>query len=123
MFENEPDKRKQIINDLKEFTDNGDMYKLASSLNDVLRTPQQRLILGQIKPFIPLRQQALFDHLTTKSSSSLIINPNSLNINRDSPEPPAAPPPIELAYLKKKSLDFNLKSDSENSESIPSGVR
>jgi hypothetical protein len=118
MFENEPEKRKQIISDLKEFTENGDMYKLTNSLNELLKTPQHRVILTQIKSFIPLRQQALFEHLTTKASSSLVVNPSGLNSNRELPEI------LEPASNRfQKPLDVDLKDESEDSESIPSGVR
>jgi hypothetical protein len=53
------------------------MYKLTNSLNAILKTSQQRLLLDKIKPFIPVREQALFDHLASRTSSSLAINSNS----------------------------------------------
>jgi hypothetical protein len=107
MFENEPDKRKQIISTLKEFTDTGDMSKLTGNLNELLKTSQQRVILGQIKPFIPQRQQAMFDNLTSRTSSSVVIIP------RVEIEPePLVKPPSESEQQK-----------SDDSESIPSGIR
>lgn len=77
IFSNEPDKRKFIINELKEYTEQGDMNRLASSLNRVLVTPQQRLLLNEIKPFIPSKQQTLFDNLTSLHNSSTVFNKQS----------------------------------------------
>lgn len=74
LFSDDPEKRKFIINELKQYTDAGDMARLASSLNSVLVTPQQRALLNDIKPFIPLKQQPLFDHLTSLHNSSTIFN-------------------------------------------------
>lgn len=86
MFENEPEKRKLVLNELKDFTETGDMYKLTSKLNSVLKTPQHRILLNEIKQFIPSKQQALFENLTSKSSSSLIMNP-MLTVGSKNQEP------------------------------------
>ena len=74
IFSDEPEKRKFIINELKEYTEKGDMNRLASSLNSVLVTPQQRALLTDIRPFIPAKQQSLFDHLTSLHNSSMVFN-------------------------------------------------
>lgn len=77
MFPNEPDKRKFILNELRKFTELGDMYRLASSLNSVLVTPPQRTLLNEIKPFIPTKQQALFENLTSLHNSSTVFGPKT----------------------------------------------
>lgn len=79
IFSDEPEKRKFIMNELKEYTEQGDMNRLASSLNSVLVTPQQRTLLQEIKPFIPIKQQSLFDHLTSLHNSSTVFNNNNNN--------------------------------------------
>lgn len=79
IFSDEPDKRKFIINELKEYTEQGDMNRLAASLNSVLVTSQQRSLLEEIKPFIPVKQQPLFDHLTSLHNSSTVFSkPNEI---------------------------------------------
>lgn len=77
IFSDEPEKRKFIMNELKEYTEQGDMNRLATSLNNVLVTSQQRTLLQEIKPFIPIKQQSLFDHLTSLHNSSTVFNNNN----------------------------------------------
>lgn len=92
IFSDEPEKRKFIISELKEFTEQGDMSRLANSLNSVLVTPHQRTLLNDIKPFIPVKQQALFDHLTSLHNSSMIFNKTSMQLPPQTPPPPPPPP-------------------------------
>ena len=61
MFGSEPAKRKYIIDELTQFAHNGNINKLVDNLNSVLKTPHQRLLLNEIKLFIPQNQQDLFD--------------------------------------------------------------
>lgn len=69
VYKNEPEKRKNIIMELKKYTDSGDMKALTTNLNNVLKNPQERMLLDEIKRFIPIRDQALFDSLIENSTS------------------------------------------------------
>lgn len=63
---NDSEKKKFIINELKLFSETGDVQNLAHNLNKVLVLEHQRALIEEIKPFIPVRNQALFDSLIKK---------------------------------------------------------
>lgn len=57
VFGNESEERKIILNELKEYTISNDIYKLATNLNNLLKTKEQRVLIESILPFIPQRHQ------------------------------------------------------------------
>lgn len=67
VFANDPDKKKAVINQLRDFSENGNLFKLAEGLNTLLVTPEERALLKLVKLFIPVKQQELFDVLISKS--------------------------------------------------------
>jgi hypothetical protein len=73
---NEPKKHKFILNELKRYTETDDAHGFINQLNIVLKTPEQRMLLNFLKPFVPPKQHALFENRITKISSSLILNAN-----------------------------------------------
>jgi hypothetical protein len=60
------------MEELKKFTETSDMPLLTKNLNDLLNRPQERLLISQIKTFIPYDKQDAFEYL--------INNPNLANI-------------------------------------------
>ncbi len=60
------------MEELKKFTETSDMPLLTKNLNDLLVKPQERLLINQIKTFIPYDKQDAFEYL--------INNPNLANI-------------------------------------------
>jgi hypothetical protein len=91
---NEPEKQKYIINELKVFSDSGDVYLLAENLNKILKKDHQRVLLEEIKPFIPGRQRSLFDNLTRSSPETPIQSPPSsyTHTHTHLHPPPLSPP-------------------------------
>ena len=127
VFLNDPDKRKCIINELKHFTERGDMYKLTDNLNKILRSLQQRVLLERIKPFIPIRQQALFEHLTSQISSSINLNLKNVSEKVENFDKIAAPSPYNNCSMIK-SLENDLNANLSTNKvkvinRIPNGVR
>jgi hypothetical protein len=60
------------MEELKKFTETADMPLLTKNLNDLLVRPQERLLINQIKTFIPYDKQDAYEYL--------INNPNLANI-------------------------------------------
>lgn len=67
------------------YSESGDVFKLTNNLNQVLKTPDQKLLLTEIRPFIPQNQQTLFENLTGfKTSSFVSLNTSSKSNKLDS---------------------------------------
>lgn len=109
MFANDQNKRKQVIAELKSYTESGDIYKLSNNLNSLLKTPQQRQLINEIKPFIPLKHQVLFESLTTTLSYAQqpMISPPQFDLNNASELKEALSIFDTSNQQKKSNLKFN----------------
>ncbi|WAQ96891.1 GRD2I-like protein, partial [Mya arenaria] len=58
------EKKMAVVGVLKQYAEDRDIDMLARALSVVLKTPQQRRLLRQIRPFIPPRQRVRFDEIT-----------------------------------------------------------
>ena len=76
MFD-EPEKQNLIMTELKAFSETGDLHALAANLNQLIKEDHQRVLFDEIKPFIPARQQILFENLTKNQikPSEMVRNP------------------------------------------------
>ena len=69
------------------YSESGDVFKLASNLNQVLKTPAKKLLLTEIRPFVPQNQQTLFENLTGFKTSSFVSLNTSSNSNKFESKP------------------------------------
>lgn len=74
----QPEKQQLIMNELKAFSETGDVHALAANLNQLIKEDHQRVLFNEIKPFIPTRQQALFENLTKPPVKQFDLNKTPL---------------------------------------------
>jgi hypothetical protein len=72
-----------ILNELKAFTKNNDVYKLAANLKKIIKTAEQRVIIDYIMPFIPQKHQIKLKSLT-HDVDELIKKQDSFNSSQNS---------------------------------------
>ncbi|XP_060551742.1 delphilin-like isoform X3 [Ruditapes philippinarum] len=58
------EKKMAVVGVLKQYAEDRDIDMLARALSVILKTPHQRRLLRQIRPFIPPRQRIRFDDIT-----------------------------------------------------------
>ena len=107
IFDNEPSKRKYILDELRIFNETKNIYKLVENLNATLTTPSQRLLLDEIKIFIPPHQQDLYHNLV---KSKIYESINDL--------PKSMPFIAELAEDKKSNIPLHVSESL-----VPKGIR
>ena len=112
MFSNEPDKRRAVINELKLFTKTDNVRNLVENLSSMLTTPNQRLLLNEIKYFIPGHHQDMFESLTKNKiyQSTTTKSPTIRLFNNESSASASFMPP------RNRSMNFGSKQ-------IPKGIR
>lgn len=105
MFKNENEKRKLVLDELKQFTKSSDVYKLANNLNKILKTPEQRELIEGIIPFIPHRHRLKFrslmliDESKNKAQKTRRKNIDDLSFKKDSK--------LALNAVKNESILYN----------------
>ena len=64
VFDKESDRRAALLNEINNYNETRDLDKLSLNLTAMLRTTEEREIIGKLKHFIPVDQQELFQTLT-----------------------------------------------------------
>jgi hypothetical protein len=118
---NNSNKRREIMDELKSFTQTADMPMLTRNLNNLLKSPQERLLLEQIRSFIPNDKKEAFEYLINNPSLANVLTdpkpqPSLLNVNVNS---------YQLKRKEKGNQKFvdTKKSVHSNQESLNSHKR